>query len=230
MPIRRLLLLGLMLAHPWVSAQTAAPVPPLTLDEARVQRSKAKTLKDEAEKTFALDKAACSAKAIAIGCMSSARERRAAALQKADALEREGRNRERELRRAELEAKAAKRAAEAPAEQARQEEDAAQFREKKAQRAAERERLKAEHATQLEARRSKAAAEREAKQRRQAELRQEDARRAAESPGNAKKRAERERAHAEKVRKIDERAKQYADLLKRREAEQAAKQSAAAAK
>ena len=230
MHIRRLLLLGLVLAQPWGPAQAAEPVPPLTLDEARIQRSKGKTMKDEAEKAFALDKAACSAKAIAIGCMSSARERRAAALQQADALERAGRNRERELRRAEIEAKAAKRAAEAPAEAARQQEDVAQFREKQAQRAAERERLKAEHASQLEARRSKAAEEREARQRRQEEIRQEDARRAAEAPANAKKRAERERAHAEKVRKIDERARQYADLLKRREAEQAARQSAASAK
>jgi hypothetical protein len=228
MQIRTMLVAGLMLVHAWAVAQTA-DAPPLSRDEARAQRVKGKALKDEAEARYDADKAACQSKVIAIGCMSSAKERHSAAVLQAGLMEREGRKAEREIHRLEVEAKAAKRAAEAPAEAAKQKADIERYREKEAQRAAERELSRAEEAKKLEARRSKVAAERAAQQQKLAARSQEDAKRAEKAPGNASKKAERERQHAERVKKIDERARQYADLLKRREAEAAAKQAAMAA-
>ncbi len=229
MHIRNLLGVGLMLACACVRAQTADAPPPLSLDEARVQRATGKALKDEAETRYEADKAACQGKVIAIGCMSSAKERRTAAVKEADALERGGRKAEREIHRQEVEAKAAQRAAEAPGLEARQKADVERYREKEAQRAVERERRQAEESKNLESRRSKAAAERAAQQQKLAARSQEDAKRAEKAPANASKKAERERQHAERVKKIDERSRQYAELLKRREAEEAAKRAALAA-
>lgn len=229
MQIRKVLIAGLMLVHAWALAQTVEAPSPLSLDEARVQRAKGKALKDEAEARYEADKAACQGKVIAIGCMSSAKERRTAAVKEADALEREGRKAEREIHRQEVEAKAAQRAAEAPGLEARQKADVERYREKEAQRAAERERRQAEEAKKLESRRSKVAAERAAQQQKLAARSQEDAKRAEKAPENARKSAERKRQHAERVKKIDERSRQYAELLKRREAEEAAKKAAPAA-
>ena len=147
MHIRNWLALGLMLAQAGISAQTAAP--PLSLDDARAQRAKGKALKAEAEARYETERAECQSKLIAVSCMSTAKERHMHALREADALEREGRQAEREVHRLEVEAKAARRAAEAPGREAKQEADAERYREREAQRAAERERNLAAESAKL---------------------------------------------------------------------------------
>lgn len=224
MEIRKWLVLGVWCFQACAVAQTAEVKPAMSLDEARVQRAKGKALGAEAEARYAAEKAICQNKAIAIGCMSSAKDRHTEAVKAATALEREGRAVERELHRQEVEAKAAKRAAEAPAAEARQQADIERYRDKEAQRAAERERSRAEEAAKLETRRSKAAADRAAQQSRIEARRAEDAKRAAKAPENVRKRAEREKQHAEQVKKIDERARNYAELLRRREEERKIKE------
>lgn len=225
MHIRSWLALGLLLGHGLMAAQAADSGSPLSLDEARAQRLRAKNLKDEAEKRYESDKAVCRSKTIAITCLSSAKERRAEAVKEADVLGREGRRVEREIHRKELEAKAAKREAEAPARDAREQADVELYREKESRKAVERQRKSAEEPAQIEARRSKLAADKAAQKLRLEDRKKEDARRAQIAPENVKKKTEREKQHAARVRKIDERARQYADLLKRRKTEEAAKKA-----
>jgi hypothetical protein len=142
--IRILLAATLMLTQPWAAAQTADSPSQLTPDQARAQRAKARDMKEQARKTYEAEAKVCQSKAIAIGCMSSAKERRTETLKQADALELEGRTAEREASRREAEAKAAKREAEASKRQAKEPADAESYRKKEAERAAERERRQAE--------------------------------------------------------------------------------------
>jgi hypothetical protein len=224
MQIRKRLALVLLLFQGWALAQTTEP-PTLSIEEARAQRARGKSLKTEAEARYEAEKAECQGKLIAIGCVGSAKDRHALAVREAEALERGGREAERELRRRELEEKEARRAAEAPARAAREQADAARYREKEGQRAAERERRQTEDLGKQDTRRSELAAERAAKLKKIEDKRQEEARHAARAPERAAKRAERERQHRERAKKIDERKQQYAETLKRREADEAAKKA-----
>ena len=88
MHIRTLLALALMLAHACTLAQTADTSPPISLDDARAQRVTGKALKDEAQKTYEAERAACQSKAIAISCMSSAKEKRIEAVRRGETMER----------------------------------------------------------------------------------------------------------------------------------------------
>jgi colicin import membrane protein len=96
MQIRIMLVAGLMLVPTWGAAQTADAPPQLTLDQARAQRSKARDMKAEARKTHDAEIKACQRQAIAIRCISSAKEKREETLKRAEALELEGRTVERE--------------------------------------------------------------------------------------------------------------------------------------
>ncbi|MBK7025349.1 MAG: hypothetical protein IPH41_18350 [Sulfuritalea sp.] len=128
MQIRIMLVAGLMLVPTWGAAQTADAPPQLTLDQARAQRSKARDIKAEARKTHDAEIKACQRQAIAIRCISSAKEKREETLKRAEALELEGRTVEREALRREAEAKAAKREAEAAKRQAREPADVERYR------------------------------------------------------------------------------------------------------
>jgi hypothetical protein len=234
MHIRTFLAAGLMLVQACASAQTAgapqktdAPSS-LTLKEAQAQRTRAKALKAGADKAYAADRKACQKQAIAIGCMSAAKERRSELTRQADVLEREARAVELEARRREVEAKAAKREAAAPVREAKQQTDAERYRESEAKRAAERERRRAEEPEKLESRRAKVAAEQAARERKVEKQQKLDAKRAADAEDRARKKAEGERQHEERVRKIEERKQNYAEKLKRREAKQAKQQAAQA--
>ena len=224
MHIRNLLMICVTLGPSWVGAQTAVVPAALSVEDARTQRLNAKALKEETEKTYDAEKALCRDATLTIRCMSLAKERRLDTLRQANALEQAARKAERESRLKEVEAKAAIRAAETPEREARQQQDTADFRQKEAQKAAERERKLAEKETQVESRRSKAAAARLAQRNKLDERRKEDADRAKSAPEKAQKRMERQRQHAERARRIDERKQQYADQLKRREADRAAQQ------
>ena len=224
MQIRKRLALVLLLFQGWALAQTTEP-PTLSADEARAQRARGKSLKAEAEARYEAEKAECQGKLIAVGCASSAKDRHVVAVREAEALERGGREAERELRRRELEEKEARRAAEAPARAAREQADAARYREKEGQRTAERERRQTEDLAKQETRRRQLAAERAAKLKKIEDKRQEEARHAARAPERAAKRAEREGRYRERAKKIDERKQRYAETLKRREADEAAKKA-----
>ena len=224
MQIRKRLALVLLLFQGWALAQTTEP-PTLSADEARAQRARGKSLKAEAEARYEAEKAECQGKLIAVGCASSAKDRHVVAVREAEALERGGREAERELRRRELEEKEARRAAEAPARAAREQADAARYREKEGQRTAERERRQTEDLAKQETRRRQLAAERAAKLKKIEDKRQEEARHAARAPERAAQRAERERRYRERAKKIDERKQRYAETLKRREADEAAKKA-----
>ena len=228
MHIRSLLVIALMLAQAWAAAQTTDAPSGLTLDQARAQRDKAKTMKVQARKTYDADVKVCQSKAIAIGCMSSAKDRRAETFKQADALELEGRTVERETLRREAEAKAAKREAEALGRQAKEQADTERYRENEARRAAEREKRQAEEPAKLESGRNKVAAEKAARERKLEERQKKDARQAAAAAERARKKAEDQQQHAERVKKIEERKRKYAEKEARREAKQAAEQVAPA--
>jgi hypothetical protein len=222
--------LGLTIAQAWSLVQ-AADAPPalsmaLSLEQARVQRVKAKTLKHEADALYEKEKVACQSKLMTISCQNSARERHIVAVRGAETMGREARTAEREIRQQEVAAKEAKRAAEAPANEVKQRADVERYREKEAQRAVEREKNLAEQATKLESRRSKASTEKAAREKKMEERRVEDAKRAEKAPENARKAAERKAQHAERMKKIDERVRKNAERRQRREADDAAKQSA----
>lgn len=228
MHIRIFLAVGLMLTQAWAVAQAPDAPSSLSLHEARAQRAKARTMKAQAKKTYDADVKVCQSKAIAIGCTSSAKDRRAETLKRADALELEGRTVERETLRREAAAKAAKREAEAPVRQARDQADAERFRDSEAKRAAERERRQAGESARLESHRRKLAADQAAHQKKLEKQQKDDIKREAAAADNVRRKAEGERQHEDRVRKIEERKRAYAEKLQRREAKQAAQQAAQA--
>ena len=188
MQISKRLALIFLLFHGWAPAQAAEP-PTLSVEEARAQRARGKSLKAEADARYEAEKAECQARMIAVGCMSSAKERHAAAVGEADTLQREARRAEREARQRKVDAKEAQRAAEAPGREAAQQADVERYREREAQRAAERERRQADADATLEARRGKVAAERAAKLKKIEDKQRELAQHAARAPERAAKRA-----------------------------------------
>lgn len=222
MQIRIMLVAGLMLVPTWGAAQTADAPPQLTLDQARAQRSKARNMKAEARKTHDAEIKACQRQAIAIRCISSAKEKREETLKRAEALELEGRTVEREALRREAEAKAAKREAEAAKRQASEPAEVERYRKNEAERAAERARRQAEEPAELESRRSKVAAEKAARERKLEAQKIKDAREAEAAAERARKKAEKQQQHAERVRKIEERKREHAEKEARRKAKEAA--------
>ena len=229
MQIRIMLVAGLMLVPTWGAAQTADAPPQLTLDQARAQRSKARDMKAEARKTHDAEIKACQRQAIAIRCISSAKEKREETLKRAEALELEGRTVEREALRREAEAKAAKREAEAAKRQAREPADVERYRKNEAERAAERERRQAGEPAKLESSRNRVAAEKAAREKKLEKQKQKDARQAAAAADRAREKEQKQAQQAKRVEKIDERKRKHAEQEKRREAKQAAAASAASA-
>ncbi len=215
----------MLFAQGCIAAQEAALAP--ALDPARALGAKGRALKAEAEKSYETEKAACQNQAIAFGCMSAAKQRRIDTRRAAEALLRQGRQAERHARRAAAEAQAASREAAAPVREAGQRVDIERFRERQAQRAAERERSLAEEVSRLGDRHGKLAAERAKRQQRLAQ--RQDAKLAKYDPRRSSSRAERERRHVERVQKIDQRRRQYAELLKTREAAAAASRASESA-
>ncbi len=230
MRIKYLLAMGLMSTQTWVSAQPTEAPSQLSLPEAHAQRARAKDLKSGAEKAYKLEINECKSKAIAIRCISSAKDRRAELVKQADALDLEARTVEREERRKRVETKAAKRETGEPARQAKQQADIERHRESEAKRAAERERRQSKEAAKIESNRSKLAAEQAARQKKLEKQQRQDAAIAAAAPENARKKAEREQKQAERVKRIDKRKQEYAEKLKRQEAKQKEKQAADALK
>jgi len=225
-------LAGLFLALasiPTSLAQDATPLPPITPDTAAVARERADAMREEAERRFQKEKAECSTRMIAIGCLSAAQERRSEAGREADAIRAESFRVEREARKSEFAEKEARRAVEARQREEREAQRAAKYREDEAKRAQERERRSEDAAAELESRRGKAGAGREDQLRALEERQREQARRAEAAKDNARKRAERLRQHDLKVREIEQRKRDYEYKLKARQAEKAAEEARRAA-
>ena len=162
-----------------VGATAAADARPMetpqTLEQANAQRERAAAMKQAAEDQLVADKNACYKKILVSGCLKDAHTRYRAAIVDARNVDIPARAFQRDVKRAEVEAKEEQREAEQPAREAEQREQAADFRSKEATRAAERERKIAEKAEQAAKYREKAAAEDKARQERQAERAKRDA-------------------------------------------------------
>lgn len=186
MHIRNLLALGLVFV-PAVWAQTPDPVapPPLSLEEAHALRARADVLKSEAERRYEADKAVCYQKILVNDCLDAARETYTKLVVEARAVDKAGRDGEREVHRRELEAKEATRAAEAPQRAADQQAQAGRYRAAEADKAAERQRKLADKAKQAEEGRRKTAADEARRQEKQAKRAREDAERAAKKAAEA---------------------------------------------
>jgi hypothetical protein len=84
-----------------LSAATMAQEPPpagLSVDTAPAARARAKEIRAAAERRFQADKADCNTRMLALGCLTTAQDRRAASVQEAEALQKEASRVEREAR------------------------------------------------------------------------------------------------------------------------------------
>lgn len=221
-PICFALLLSLLVFLPPVVAQDESPI---TAENAPAARQRAKEIRAAAQKRYESDKADCNTRMLAIGCLSSAEDRRAESVKQADALLQRANLAEREAREAKAAEKEARRAAKDRDDEIGRPVAETNYRDQEAKRATEREKRQSDERAKFENQRGKVAAERATKLRQIEERRREDAKRAAAAPENARKRAERERKHAEKVKAIEQRQRDYAEKLKYREAEKAAEEA-----
>ena len=134
--IRSALRVCLLLASPGLMAQQAPA--PITADNAPAAKARAKEIRAAAQARFNADKADCSTRMLAIGCISAAQDRLAESAREADAIQQEANRVEREARQAKLAEKEARRVERDKDDEAGRPAAEANFREQEAQRAAER--------------------------------------------------------------------------------------------
>ena len=132
---------------PTVLAQTPAEPKPLkTLEEAAAQREQASRLRDAAEETHKLESAACYKKILVNDCLAGAKQRYTKSIIEARDLDTPARDFQREVRRADIEAKAAQRAADQAQRKQKQQADAEAYRAEQAAKNAKRDKKLAERA------------------------------------------------------------------------------------
>ena len=182
MPTHRLLAASLLIAllapSPLLRAQSeppAAPPVPQTLAEADAQRARAEAMRQAADQRLVEEQQACYAKFLVNDCLDAAKKRRTAAQIEARELDLPAREFQREAKRAEADAKDAKRIADAPRRAAEQQQQSEDFRASEAARAAEREKKIADKAVQAAEGRQKAAAEQTERQKKLADRARRDA-------------------------------------------------------
>jgi hypothetical protein len=185
--------LPLIASLPLRAEETEKPSPaPQTLEQAETQLRRAEAMRDEAERRYAAEEAACHRKILVGGCLEDARERHMQAIIDARRLEIPAREFKRTSRRAEVEEEKSRQAAERPAREAKQRERAERYRTEEAGKAAEREQRRLKK-------------ERKAEEKRQ-KLAEQQAERKSKADERAKRRAEqmearqRERAESERQR------------------------------
>ncbi|MDR2112985.1 MAG: hypothetical protein LBQ62_07805 [Candidatus Accumulibacter sp.] len=170
-------LLALMLALPLRAGPAENPGPvPQTPEQAEAQRRKADLMREEAQRRYAEDEAACQKKILVSACLDEARERHLKATIEARQLDIPARAFQREFRRGEVEAEKDRRAAERPAREARQRESAERYKAEEAAKTSEREqkqlkkeRKARENREKLEKKKAKRKLEEEKRARKQAE-------------------------------------------------------------
>lgn len=183
--IRRLLLLALFTAPPLL-----AEPPALTLDEARAERARASEIKAEAERVFKEDEAACYQRVLVNDCLETAKKKRLKTIREARAIDKVGRDAERQHERLRVEEREAARAADAPRRAAEQRIEGRQYREEVERKAAERDAKIAEKERKAEEGRRRLAAE-EAERREKLEARarkdaERESKKAERAPGKEK--------------------------------------------
>jgi hypothetical protein len=161
MPVRLQTILPVLvaLAIPPLCAQEAekpASVP-RTLEQAEAQLQRAETMRDEAQRRYAAEEAACYRKILVGGCLEDAKERHMEAIIEARALEISAREFKRVSRRAEVEEEKSRQAAERPAREAGQQERAERYRTEEAAKATEREQRRLDRERKAEEKRQKLA-------------------------------------------------------------------------
>jgi hypothetical protein len=193
-------------------------------EEPRSMRDRAGAMKSQAETQYARDQAECYRQNILLtnSCLDSAKERKKDALLKANALAKEGRNRERELNLARQASKEERRAADNLRSEAETRARIDNERKKQAVEDANRTDRLAKEAVETEKRRTKLQAEEIARTRKQQERMRRDAEAERLRPERIKAQAEREREAAEHAAKTVEKAKRNEEARKRRDAEAAA--------
>jgi hypothetical protein len=162
---------------------------PQTLEQAEAQLQRAEAMRDEAQRRYTAEEAACYQKVLVGGCVEDAKERHKQAVIEARRLEIPAREFKRASRRAEVEEEKDRQAGERPAREAKQQERAERYRSEEAAKAAKREQRRLER-------------ERKAEEKRQ-ELAEKQTERKLKADKRAKRRAEqiekkaRQRARAE---------------------------------
>jgi len=140
---------------------------PQTLEQARLQRGQAESMRAEAERRYAAEQNLCYGKFLVNHCLAAARTRYTETMVEARRLAQSARDFEREARREELEAKETQRLADQQQREAEQSERGERYRAEEAAKAAERERKGADKTRKAAEGRQKTAAE---QARRQAKL------------------------------------------------------------
>ncbi|MFT3962511.1 hypothetical protein [Propionivibrio sp.] len=196
-PFHPLLAVLLLAAGPPLRAQPADAAPvPQTLEQAAAQRQRAEAMRQDAERRYAADEAACYRKILVNDCLKEAKERYTNTIVGARRLEAPAREFERESRRGEIEAEKDRRAAERPAREAEQQERAERYRADEAAKAAAREEKRLDKERKAEENRRKSAEEQAKRQVKEEKRAQKQA---AQIEKKARERAKAEQKAAEKA-------------------------------
>ncbi|MFA7281561.1 MAG: hypothetical protein WC100_15860 [Sterolibacterium sp.] len=200
--------------------------PSTTVEEFRKLQERAKDMKAEAERQFALDQVECGKKVLVANCVDSAKTRKRAILAEANKLNQRGKEGERLIRRTERETRDSRRLADAPRLAT---EDAArieQLHRERQQHDADRAIKQEREALEVPRRRSKNQGEEVVRLRKHAVMARKDAELARTRPLRIQEQQQREKEIAEHAAKIADRSRQHAEDMKRREAEAAEKRAA----
>lgn len=163
----------------WAETAPAPPTVPQSLEEAKAQRERAASMRDQAERQHKADQERCYSKFLLNDCLATAKQRYTETIIAARKLDQPARDFEREARRQEVAAKEAQRADELPRREAEQKEQGERYRAEQAAKAAERERRLLEKARKAEQGRQKRAADQARRQEKLDKRAQQDAERAA---------------------------------------------------
>jgi hypothetical protein len=199
---------------------------PATAEEFRMLQERAKDMKAEAERQFALDQVECGKKVLVANCVESAKTRKRAILAEANKLNQRGKDGERLIRRTERETRDSQRLADAPRLAAEEAARVEQLHQERQRHEADRTVKQEKEAAEVPGRRAKNLAEEAARLRKQEEMARKEAELARSRPLRIQEQQQREKEIAEHAAKIADRARQHAEDMKRREAEAAEKRAA----
>lgn len=206
--------------------QEAMDKAPITREAAHALQDRAKAMKAEAERQFERDKVECYKKSFPSSCIDSAKKRMQELLTESHDLEVKGRDGEREARRLEREAKEAQRATGAPRLEAEEKTRSEQLHLEQAKHDTDRAVRLEKETIDVEQRRARIRAEENARSKKREERARRDAENEKSRPMRIREQQKQEKEYAEHAAKIDERKRLYAEELKRREVEAAARLAA----
>jgi len=209
-------------------AQSVAPVSslPTAMQESRNLRERAQAMKAEAGRQFELDQMECNKRVLVANCVESAKTRKRAILAEASRLDQRGKEGERQIRRAEREAREFQRSADAPRVAAENAARIEQMHRDARQHDVDRAVKLEQEAVEVARRRSKNQAEESARLARLKERARKEAELERSRPLRLQEQQQREKEIAERAAKIANRSRQHAEDMKQRETEAAEKRAA----